>query len=196
MAPQESPIAPGGTHFFSSLHEESTQDETIPKWNQNSVSGGSTIQTSKFNSPTPDPEVHRPRDSIEQLRDEYTPPIPSFGSASQEASANQNGHPARNRATMSKQVDKEPSSSTLVNISLTVNSKPPHPTVHDFVDSRGSANSAVPNLNESAPLLLTFMEDYENATRKIDQLLKRLDIPITATAKLSEKLDLIADSMT
>ena len=83
-----------------------------------------------------------------------------------------------------------------MNISLTVNSKPPHPTVHDFVDSRGSANSAVPNLNESAPLLLTFMEDYENATRKIDQLLKRLDIPITATAKLSEKLDLIADSMT
>ena len=96
---------------------------------------------------------------------------------------------------MSTQVGKEPGGSTLVNISLTVNRKLQPPTVHDFDDAHGSSDSAVPNLNESAPLLLTFVEDYENAAKKIDMLLKRLDLPIMKTAKLSEKLDLIANSM-
>ena len=99
------------------MHEDSTHDETLPKWNQNP-----TVQTSKFNSPNAKKNVS-PQDSIEQLRNQFTDSAQSFGypEASdiknyyqnvQESAGIQNFYPDSNN------------SSTVVKVSLTVDRHP------------------------------------------------------------------------
>ena len=115
------------TNFFSGLHGESTQDDSTSKLEQIKISGGSSVQTSKFNyqlSPESS-NTKNPEEKISKM---------NFGNKVA---------PSEDQTLARQQF------------------------------------SNVPNLNESAPLLLTFMEDYEKSTLKTNQILSKLDLKAT-----------------